>query len=130
SRFQFDEHRYLLAVFCRLFQGCDNRRVAGYTIKCLLDCKDIRVLSRFFDKIHDWFERFKRMMEEHILFQRPSVYIVRTVTLGCLRYELLIDQLRILPLQIGNKLEQECKIQGSVKFIYIFFTEAQLFSQK
>ena len=125
TRLQLDENRHLLAIFCRLRQRCNDRRIAADTIKRLLDRKNIRIICCLTDQVDHRLERLIRMVKQNIpLFDR-------------FKNIAFTDQLRNRLWSIRNiakfifsfqtvQLHEEGKIQRTIDLKHIFTCRIQL----
>ena len=96
SGLKLNKNRNLLAVLRRLCKCCDDRRIAGYAVKCLLDCKHIRINGCLADKVDHRIKGLVWVMQENVSVSYRSKDVGSRLDLrNRLRSRLLIAQMVI-----------------------------------
>ena len=68
SCLELNKYHYLFAVLGSFEERCDDRRPVRYTVKRLLDSKDIRVSGCLLNELQYGFKCLIRMMNDPVLF--------------------------------------------------------------
>ena len=79
ARLQLDQHRHLLALFGRLDQQIDQRRVRADAVQRHLDRDDLRIVDRRAQERLDRRERIERMVDQEVLIRDLLEHLVGLV---------------------------------------------------
>ena len=122
---QLHKYRYLLAIFCCLRKGCDNRGIAADTVQSLLDSQYIRILCSLAYKINYRIKAHVWMMKENISFtdHLENIFVVLE---GWYRSRHMLFRLVLLIAFHTVNFHQHGKIQRTVNIKNILILDLKL----
>ena len=128
---QLDQSRDLFSVLGSLCQSRDDRRIAGYAVQRHLDGKNVRVLGRAADQVHDRIKGLIRMRQEDILLPDHGEQILVILHIhqrrDRLRYVAFL--LQMLETAHAVHLHQEGQIQRSGDRIHLLIADVELLAK-